>query len=801
MLISVKRILYATFICLTVLTGFVTENPLEKTIQSFERYLKELPQEKIYIHFDKSYYSSGETIWFKAYLVAGPLHEVSPLSHVMHIELIDQSKKIILYSKLYTDQGSVASQFLLPDSLPTGNYLVRAYTQWMKNFSVDYFFHQPIKIFNTKSSSNFLQDKNKIDLQFFPEGGELVYGLRSKVAFKAIGQDGLGQKIKGEIIDGLGNKITAFESNSLGMGSCVIVPERGKKYKAILENNSMEIPMPIPLESGVVMAITNNLTQNDVIIRIQTDKPSASKSNYLLAQTRGLICYASQINFSNPISFVRIPKSHFPAGVSQITLLDEVGNPIAERLIFIDDNRQLKIEMKADKKTYKPREKITFSIEVKDADGNPTSSDLSLSVIDDQQVLFDEKRENIFSYLSLSSDLKGYIESPGYYFNPANSNRAEDLDLLLLTQGWRRFIPQAPFLKPSFEVERGIVIRGKLLDKFNDKPISEGKVTYLSTFPIADIKVSTTSSNGEFSVPPIIYFDSAQAVLQGETKKGNKWVKFIIDSSTYSPAVLFPISNFNGTLTDYEKEFLRKAQEKKLIDASFDAKTRILDEVEIIGKKQEELYEPHKIYGSGSTTVQVANVASLENLLHPLQLLQGRVAGVRVVGGGLDWTVSIGGIGSINAGTSPLILVNNIPVDINYLSQLSVRDIESFDVWKGPETAVFGSRGANGVIAFYTRAGNFVFEPTQGISQIKQTGFQTPRQFYTPQYDVQKPEHIKPDRRITLFWAPVIRTDSTGKATVSFYNHDLETSVTGIIEGLSSTGVPGVSTINYLIQE
>ena len=732
-----KKILYTLFTSSILLTGFVTENPLERTIQSFERYLKELPQEKVYIHFDRPYYSSGETIWFKAYLVAGPLHEASPLSHVIHVELINQSKKIILRSKLYSDQGSVGSHLSLPDSLVTGNYIVRAYTQWMKNFSEEYFFHQPIKVFNTKTTTNFSQTQNKISVQFFPEGGELVYELRSKIAFKAIGQDGLGQKIKGELVDNSGNKISSFESNSLGMGSCFIIPERGKTYKAILEKNSMEISLPTPLESGVVMAVTNNPINKEVVIRIQTDRPNANKPKYLLAQTRGLICYASQINFSNPISFVKIPKSHFPTGISQITLLDEIGNPIAERLIFIDDNKALKIEIQADKKIYKPREKITFSIDVKDADGNPTSSDLSLSVIDDQQVLLDENRESIVSYLSLTSDLKGHIESPGYYFNPSNSNRTGDLDLLLLTQGWRRFTPQIPFLKPSFEVERGIVIKGKLVDKFNDKPISDGKVTYISTFPIADIKVSATGREGEFSIPPIIYFDSAQAILQGETKKGNKWVKFIVDSLSNSPVVLFPISNFHGSLSDYEKEFIRKTQEKKLIDLAFDEKAIVLNEVEIIGKKQEEVYQPNKIYGSGSTSVQVAGVTSLENLLHPLQLLQGRVAGVRVVGGGLNWTVSIRGIGSINAGTSPLILVNNIPVEIGYLSQLSVRDIESFDVWKGPETAVFGSRGANGVIAYYTKAGRFGFEPRQGIVQIKQTGFQAPRQFYTPQYDVQ----------------------------------------------------------------
>lgn len=796
-----KRKLSSILIGSTFLLAFAWESPLDKILFSYKKYLEERPQEKIYVHLDRPYYSSGETIWLKAYLVAGPLHEPSPLSHIIYIELIDQLQKVVQTTRLLADQSSAGGYISLPDTLSTGNYTIRAYTKWMNNFNEDYFFHQRIKIFNPDVTKEVKQDN--IDLQFFPEGGYLVNGLKGKLAFKAIGADGLGRKVKGRIVNEKGATLVDFESNFLGMGYCNFMPEEGNTYKAILENSALEKVLPGALPSGIVMSVTNDPNQNDVVIRIQTSLSNINKTVYLIGQTRGLVNYAVEKKLIAPISFAKIPKSSFPTGVSQVTLVEEDGTSLLERLVFIDENKPLSIKITADKKNYKPREKITMTINVQDADGNPAVSDLSLAVCDTQQILIDDNRENIYSYLYLSSDLKGYIESPGYYFNAENKNRVEDLDALMLTQGWRRFLPAKEFPAISVKAERGLTITGHLLDKYTNKPIANGKVSYLSTFPLPDVKTTSTNSNGEFSISPILYFDSAQAVLQGETKKGNKSVRFVMDTVLNTIPTNFPISQLQGSLGEYEKEFIKKSLQQRQIDAvfNFDPDAKILDAVEVKGQRESASREQTKIYGNGSVTMKVANDPVLENLVHPLQLLQGRIAGVQVTGSGGSCYVLIRGVNSIASGTTPLIMVNNTPVDIDFLSMLSVRDIESVDVWKGSDAAMFGSRGANGVIGFYTKRGEFLYEPKEGVFPFTLPGLQSTRVYYTPQYDVQIPEHVKPDRRITLFWAPNIRTDSTGIATLSFYNHDLETSVTGIIEGLSSIGVPGVSSIKYLIQE
>jgi hypothetical protein len=168
------------------------------------------------------------------------------------------------------------------------------------------------------------------------------------------------------------------------------------------------------------------------------------------------------------------------------------------------------------------------------------------------------------------------------------------------------------------------------------------------------------------------------------------------------------------------------------------------------------------------------------------------VAGLQITGGEPNFSVSIRG------GGTPFILIDDVPVSIESLSTLSVHDVERIEVWKGADAAIFGGRGGNGVIGFYTRRGAGSIA-SEGMLTLAAMGLQIEREFYSPDYDAEKPEHIKPDKRTTLYWAPLIRTDSAGRASVSFYNHDLETTVTGVAEGISSTGKSGATTFKYAI--
>jgi len=781
-------------------------DPLERLISGFKKYLDELPQEKIYVHFDRPYYASGEIIWFKAYLTAGPYHEPSQLSRTVYVELINERRKLVKHVKLLAIDGSASGDIVLDDSLSSGNYVIRAYTHWMKNCEEDYFFHRSIKIWNQKDQTNTTEAQGKsISINFFPEGGELVNGILSKVAFKVVDSDGLGREIKGKVVDELGELVCEFKSNTLGMGAFPLVPKRGKTYLALIDNFAQEVKLPVAKDNGLVMSVKSTLT-NEVAVRVQTTDFASFKTIFIVAQVEGVVCYAAKVNLTTNIVMAKIPKSLFPPGVAQISITDTNANPIAERLVFVNEGQKLFFEINSDKKIYSPRELITISILAKDANAKPTIADISLAVCDNHQVHLNENGETINTYLLLSSELRGNIESPGYYFNPKNENRVEALDHLLLTQGWRRFTfkkAMAPnWQKPQFRIEQGLTIKGTMVDKERGMPIAFGKVSYLNFDPPVT-RVVQTNGNGYFEINDIIYFDnSSSGLLQGETNNGGKKIKFIIESAPMFVSANFPNFIMRGAQPEFDKGFINRNIEQKNIEFQYDNdKSIVLKEVEIKAKGSETENGTNRIFGKGTVSVRTEDDPSVEGLIHPLQLIQGRVAGVQITGAGQNWNILIRGVGSINSGTTPLIMIDNVAVSLESLNLLSPREIESFDVWKGADAAIFGARGANGAIGFYTKKGVQSNLPKEGILSFGGGAFQVEREFYSPRYDVKRPEHIKPDKRTTLFWAPHVRTDSTGHATVSFYNHDVETTVTGVLEGISRNGEAGTTIFNYEIKK
>lgn len=805
-----KALLFSIF-AFSLFSFSLENDPLEKIIAAFERYIFEQPKEKVYLHTDRQTYAAGETIWLKAYLTAGPFHIPSSLSTTIYLELIASEGELIQQHKLFSPEGFASGQLELSDSIRSGNYLLRAYTNWMRNSGEEYFFHRPLKIWDSKvisepsATPETAVATEKLDIQFFPEGGNLVQGILSKVAFKAIGENGLGKAVKGKILEG-DAVITEFESNSLGMGVFPLLPKKGKTYRVHMEGSEMDLELPTAQESGLVMSVSNSNNSDDIVVKIQTAENSQISKISLLAQTRGLVCASSRADLANRVIFVRIPKKEFPTGIAQITALDETGIPLAERLVFINHQDHLSLSAVPDKSNYRPREPVRIDITAKDKDGQPVAANFSLGVFDKRQVTFDEHHETIQSNLLLSSELQGQIENPGYYFNPENPDRDVALDYLLLTQGWRKFTIQealnGEFPKPVYRIEKGLTISGQLTDPKTNKPIASGTASYLSLFPISESKTSTSDAEGKFTFEDLIYFDSAEVILQGKSKNGKSAANISVENARNFPALNYPIFPFYASPSAVEKDFLEKSIERKKISRAFDFDEDLiaLEGVEVTGTKIIDQYTGPKIYGSGSAKITVADNTALENLRHPLDLVKGRVAGVQVWGSGDTWSILIQGVSSINSSVEPLIMVDDIPVPIEGLSSIPVLEIESVSVWKGPDAAIFGSRGANGVLGFYTKRGKVLSTtPNQSDHPPVPSGYQIEKEFYSPKYEAKEAMQPRPDRRVTLFWSPNIQTDINGKATVLFFNHDVETEIHGVIEGISNHGNLGVFRFSYKI--
>ena len=347
--------------------------------------------------------------------------------------------------------------FELPQTYSSGVYRLRAYTNWMLNDSA-YFYDQKIIIgglppaimINTSAAKaqavkQAQKATNNINMQFFPEGGDLIAGLRSKVAFKAIGSNGLAENVSGIIVDEDGNQVAVFQSAHLGMGTFPLTPLADKKYTAKIiaaDGTNFNVDLPDAKVEGFTLTVNN--TGDSIYVKVAINdffyKNNQNTSFYLVAQSGGKNYYSAENILTNTVFSTYIEKRRFPSGIVQFTLFSGKGEPLNERIIYVENNDQLKLDISTPKTIYSPREKVKLNIEAKDKEDNTSAGIFSIAVTDETRAPVDEYNEHtILTDLLLTSELKGYVENPGYYFKNVTNQTRDDLDLLMLTQGYRKF--------------------------------------------------------------------------------------------------------------------------------------------------------------------------------------------------------------------------------------------------------------------------------------------------------------------------------------------------------------------------
>jgi hypothetical protein len=399
--------------------------------------------EKAYLQFDKPYYDPGDTLYFKAYVTAGEKHELSKVSGVLNVELIGKNDSVMQSIKLQLANGQAWGDFALPPYLAKGNYRVRAYTQWMQNTGDTYFFDKVISITGStisRVSGTVQSATKKADVQFFSEGGSLVVALPSKIAFKAIGADGLGINVKGIVVDNENKEVTKFASAHLGMGQFYITPEAGKTYKAKItypDGGINTIDLPVPDAKGMSLSV-NNDNPDKLAIEINANKPyyleNKDKDIVVVIYSGGIVKTVKTPLDNQSIGF-DLPKKDLNTGIVQVTLFSAAGIPVNERLAFIQNSELNNIKVNSNRASYASGEKAQISV------NTTVPGYFSVSVINESKVQADENNERtILSDLLLTSELRGYVEQPGYYFAGTSADIKTNLDVLLLTQGYRRFM-------------------------------------------------------------------------------------------------------------------------------------------------------------------------------------------------------------------------------------------------------------------------------------------------------------------------------------------------------------------------
>ncbi|GAB3998043.1 Plug domain-containing protein [Spirosoma daeguense] len=805
-----------SFIVTALLVAFRLKDDdfVKQLLERLRLFNEQRPTEKVYIHTDRDTYLTGETIWLKGSVFHGNTHNADTSSHVVYVDLVElAARKTRLRMALRSTNSYAPGQLNLPDTLAAGTYQLRAYTNYMRNFPDDYFFTKTITVLRPEESNAVNKrtpsvTASKLDVQFLPEGGQLVAGIEGRVAFKALDASGRSVAIKGFVLNTQKDTVIGFASRHLGMGFFTFKPEPEQVYTAFVQttNGSLETYSMLAVQpQGVTMQVDNLSNKDNVIVYVIHNKSSADANATLtlVAQTRGQMVQAAKIPVVKKMLVVRLPRKEFPEGIAQLTIFDETSKPVAERLVFIDKREQINVQLSTAKPLFRNRERVAVAVTTTDADGKPVAANVSLSAIDNRLAPeTDSNRTTIVSHLLLTSDLAGIIEQPGYYFNPDHKDRLINLDLLLMTQGWRRFmwtdVLSGNIPPTKFPVEAGLSLTGRVV-RPNQKDIGGAvKLTFLlaKRDSTREFLMGETDPAGNFGAYNLDLQDTTTVLIQGVKGSANRNLVISLDQLLAPPVTItqVPYNSLEFERDDFA-EFIRRTKEYQEIERQIRRNGEVLLQSVMVKAKKTPERDSRVIYGSPDATVKL-NDMNTAGRMTILDVLQGQVAGVQVTGSGFNARVQIRGATNFSGPVEPLFLLDGMPMDLQGIMSISVQDVDRIDVLKGASAAIYGSRSSGGVISVLTKRGSpnydFSKDKTPGTLVAKIPGYAPIREFYTPRYDVQKPEHIRPDYRTTLHWAPLIQTDAQGKATVSFFTSDAKTTIRLQAEGATLSGMPGV---------
>ncbi|MEI7831341.1 MAG: TonB-dependent receptor plug domain-containing protein [Prolixibacteraceae bacterium] len=768
---------------LSFTSSLKVEDFTNKIIGRFNKLWMVIPQEKVYLQTDKPYYNAGEDIWFKGYLINATTHEPSGLSRFLYVELIDKTNSVVSRVKIRRDTLGFSGFMKLNPKLASGYFTLRAFTYWMQNASAESFFTKNIFIGNSLVDEVPKKIDNSIpvsdfDVQFFPESGVLVDDNMQAVAFKAIGTDGLSIEVTGKIFNGSNVFVAEFSSINKGMGKFMLEPKKGESYYAVVntsDGKEKRFNLPLVQTDGIALHLVNY--NGKIVYEVINHSNRPGSSLFMVVHSRGKVCAIYPVKLLGG----KIPETILPAGINSFAIIDTLGNTLCERLLFNWAHKMPEIKMQSDKNTYGKRQAVNLDFYVSPERGKPADGNFSVSVTDNKTVLKDSLADNIISYFLLSSDIKGHIEEPEAYFTINSAISHEKMDVLLLTQGWRRFntadIVKGKISKPTYYLERGQALSGKVTNILG-KPSKKCDVIALSGYHNI-IRTTQTDSLGRYLIEGIEFPDSTSFILKANKKKSLVDVEIIPDTDSFlkSAKIFMPQRTVR---IPAPLEYFQQSRDKYYFEGGM--KGVNLDEITVVAEKVKSISENQYYSGLADTQVTSKDLEKFSGM--SIMTAISMLPGVQVSGEQISIRGSTG---------NPHFLIDGFSTDrIEEISYLTTNDVAEISLFKGASAAIFGSRGGNGVIAITLKKGSELtsrnFTPPS-LSHFVPLGYQKPAQFYVPKYEVDSLRQSSvPDLRTTIYWNPGLSCDSTGIVHVRFFTADKTNNYSVIFEGMTNSG-------------
>ena len=747
------------------------------TAQDLEVIHAALPQDQPYMLFSKETYETGEDMWFKAWLFDRSLLTLSNRSQTLFLRIYDSADSLVWNEKYPISGGRAEGHVFIGEHWKTGEYRVEGYTQ--SSFyadSTEAVFPQKIWVVDRidkqepQDTRTGLQ-KDNIRLGLYPEGGYLVQGIKNYVAFKATDNQGVPVPLSGWLCENRA-RILNIESSHDGMGLLSFVPHEGVRYTVQL-TNGQEFPLPTSLRSGMVMHLEHTDRKN-VVFSARQPRGSMPRRISLFVQMRGVPCYQAGGILRDSL-IISLPMSGFPGqGIAEATLFDEQQRPIAERLFYVLPDKQLTITARPSKEVYIRRDKGEVRIHVTDSEGKPVQAEICMSIFD-KAYMSQAYRETMLSYNFLSTQIRGNIHHPAYYFDRKNPDRLQALDLLLLTQGWRRYTWQAsrkdyhgkPFLCDNIIGMESVGSR-----KMKRNTTNGGEQVIQVFGPSGDSQFLWTDSVGNFSVPVSVMNTLRGGYVYIKPLLGKEFKPHLTlsDGTVLIDSIRKSKKSYLSYLNNVEKE---KGDVEPIMTP---AGTVLLNEVLVTRKRRIPFRD--KFMGRLDSLVNinlgpwVCKHGFLENYKEGYSHLMGdERAPVQCAQHSRD---------TLNVRRKPIIgkVYQIIKYEPNTQGIWLVKDIQGIK-YEGP---------------IYT---DEELLRMNNITRCK--GYYGQREFYTP--DSAEMLSPLPDARNTLLWSPSVQTDKNGDATVPFRTSDINTQFVGVVEGTDGLGLLGSGTFEFHVSK
>lgn len=821
---------------------YLNTNYAQSPATLLTEYTNSFHTEKIYISHNQPYYVTGETIWCKLYVVDGQKHQFLDAQPIVYVDWFNPKGEIVRTYNLQVINGTATLDISTDKNDLVGNYTLRAYTLYQKNFDEAYLFQKQITLTNSiiEKEEDHIDKNLDFSVQFFPEGGDLVVGLKSKVAFKAQDEKGNNITIKGEVVDGLGNKVGSLTTLQDGMGFFNLTPAAKETYTAVVNYNNQKknFQLPQALSKGHLLKI--NTRPNDfVVINLLSNTTNYLKDCQLIGHLRGQVFYTQDFE-EQAKSTLSIRKMDLPTGLLHFTLFDNKNRPVSERLIFNQNKAEnATVQLTMQDSIFSKRAVVTGSIKVEQAD-KWAAANMSMTVYHLDLLGAQVSDLTIENYLLLQADLKGRIDNINQYFKKEDGTTRTLLDLLLATHGWRRFTWQQILDKEKIDlpypVEETFSLSGQI-KKFNKDRAVKANV-FVNVLDRVDFSFSniTTGEEGLFYFDGFSFKDTTDLLIQANIYNEKKLKKVPegmlkrvgnkeVDITLFQLQELPLTEKWTIESTSLKQEAIRKyvkeimdIKGEEIIDESL--WTLDLDAVTVKEKKLnyrqirrnnlKDKYKEKGIFHFSSTdkfftedlfkyTPKFVDIFDLIATAIPnatISISKGDL--------GLENTDIPEALPAIPRGQK-LILLNPdkeaaFAVDGNLVSPIFINEIqpetvESIELLTGPKAnALYGQPT---VIMLLLKEGA---ERTKAISdaqnigmmQYEHPGFYQAKTFYTPTYAQNLPAHKQPDYRTTLHWEASI--ESTNLATdFQFYTGDITGKYLLFIEGLTERGVPFVA--------